>query len=284
MALTKFHTLLHCSLDGVSILFLFTKSDIKTILVPVTAFAALSARSISFGAHLRSTLWIWLHLLQFCIANQVRNPKEDSMNKPWRPIASGLISQANARSLRWAVCFICLGYSYFSGTLFISTSLSLAIFLNNDMSMDSHWLSRNFWVAYGYAMFNGGAMKVICSTSECIPENRFLRACIFVSSIIFTTVQAQDFRDAAGDIASGRSTLPVVWPLASRRIELGLITLWSSIICILWDVNAIVASFLITFGALIGLRFLLLRSARDDQQSYLLYNVSRFVDNPRGAC
>ncbi|KIM78588.1 hypothetical protein PILCRDRAFT_11056 [Piloderma croceum F 1598] len=70
-------------------LFLFTKSDVKTTVIPVSVFAAAATPLVSFDCLPHVIFWVWLHLLQFDVSNQYLDPTEDALNKPDRPIPSG---------------------------------------------------------------------------------------------------------------------------------------------------------------------------------------------------
>lgn len=89
-------------------LWLFTCSDLKTIVGPKTAFGILNSLCASaYGLPSKPAavilsrlplvfLWTWINLLPFSIDNQ-RRPKaieEDRINKPWRPMPSGRVSMA----------------------------------------------------------------------------------------------------------------------------------------------------------------------------------------------
>jgi 4-hydroxybenzoate polyprenyltransferase len=109
-----------------------------------------------------AVLWTWLHLLQFCVSNQSQNPGEDVLNKPWRPIPSGIVSVLNARILRWILLPLCLSLSISMSleALLQSTSLAIGFIVYNELHLDSHWLMRNACNAWGYASFNAGASAI----------------------------------------------------------------------------------------------------------------------------
>ena len=71
----------------------------------------------------------YLYLYTFVVANQIHGVKEDKINKPDRPIASGLTSLAAAK-VRWVVLTgLYLVYSYFLGVerwtvLWIATTIA----------------------------------------------------------------------------------------------------------------------------------------------------------------
>ena len=107
-----------------------------------------------------AVLWTWLHLLQFCVSNQSLNPEEDTLNKPWRPIPSGIVSVANARILRWILLPICLSLSISLEAHWQGICLAIGFIVHNEMHLHSHWLMRNACNAWGYASFNAGASAI----------------------------------------------------------------------------------------------------------------------------
>ena len=114
--------------------------------------------------------WVFLHLLQFCVSNQIVDPAEDAKNKPWRPIPSGRITLASARRVRWVLFAACLAFSARSATLLCAgTALSAATIAHNELKLGGHWMSRNVLNAVGYATFCIGATNsgCPCSTSRC---------------------------------------------------------------------------------------------------------------------
>jgi hypothetical protein len=157
-------------------LYLFTRSDLKTIVLPVvclplipihphnnffqTVFAYLSASDITAERLLCAVLWTWLHLLQFCVSNQSLNPEEDAKNKPWRPIPSGIVSVVYARILRWILLYLCLSLSISLEAQWQGISLAIAFIAHNELHLHSHWLMRNACNAWGYASFNAGASAI----------------------------------------------------------------------------------------------------------------------------
>ena len=161
--------------------FLFTKSDIKTILIPIvcskslayncsqsinpvgqTSFGLIAAKCTSLHTGLLAVAWVWLYLLQFCVSNQSISPDEDALNKPWRPIPSGRITVSDSRWLRWMLLFACLILSFHHNVIGPAVALTLGIWINNELRLDNHWLTRGICNALGYASFNAGATAMAC--------------------------------------------------------------------------------------------------------------------------
>lgn len=130
----------------------------KIILAIASSYPHTSAAQI-----FRSICWTWLHLLQFCVANQLNSISEDTINKPWRLLPSNIVSWIAARHLRWTLLPLCLLLSLTQGTLDTSCVLSVATYVHNDMEFGERWLNRNLLCAIGYWAFNRGAAVIAYS-------------------------------------------------------------------------------------------------------------------------
>ena len=113
---------------------------------------------------LYAVFWTWLHLLQFCVSNQSMDSEEDALNKPWRPIPSGLISVAGARCLRWTLLPSCFFLSAYLEVHWQGTILALSFLVYNELRLHLHWIMRNVLNAFGYAYFNAGAFAIAAGT------------------------------------------------------------------------------------------------------------------------
>ena len=125
-------------------------------------FAAAAAPSTSFERLPHVIFWVWLHLLQFDVANQYLDPTEDALNKPYRPIPSGRVTLRQAQILRWTLVPICLALStcYSMPTMWTSVLLCLLTHTYNDLYFHGHWLTRNISIAFGLSSFELGATLV----------------------------------------------------------------------------------------------------------------------------
>lgn len=119
----------HNLLYHLQTIWLFTYTDLKTIVFPSSAFGVLTALSSSmiriipltpspiFQRLLAVFFWTWLNLLPFCIGNQRQAGAviEDKQNKPWRPVASGRLKPRQAINLQLSVYPLVLLVSAFIG-------------------------------------------------------------------------------------------------------------------------------------------------------------------------
>ncbi|TFK62620.1 hypothetical protein BDN72DRAFT_382982 [Pluteus cervinus] len=256
------------------ILFLFTKSDMKTILLPVTVFSlALVSAPFHLPTLLMTVLWIWVHLLHFCIANQYYSTNEDALNKPWRPLPSGLLTTADAFTIRWSLVPICLFMSILHRTLVPSLVLLAATWLYNDCFWNKHGVVKNFLNVVGYLAFECGAAVCLSRNMGLTPSST--NALITSGLIILTTVHAGDFPDIGGDLKEGRNTLPILFPTLTRHILCATITLWTGYACIMtttWSLAPVLG--LAVLGTAVAEAFRNKDSdRRQDRFAFILYNV-----------
>lgn len=237
-------------------LFLFTRSDIKTVILPQTVFSlAFVSSQVSQTTLLQHVafriphllIWMWLHLLVVDISNQ-RLPDsilEDGHNKPWRPIPSGRLTPGEAGSLiRWGVV-VALATSVALQASEASTALMAFIWLYNDLGGNEVGpLHRNLLNAAGLSCFGWGGVSVLYGgrgdggMTEVVHMRlgMWLALC---SLIITTTIHAQDFPDVEGDRARGRGTMPLLygetWPRWTLAVT---VVIWSVICPVFWQVTS----------------------------------------------
>jgi len=210
-------------------------------------------------------------LLQFCVSNQSLDPEEESTNKPWRPIPSGLISVGHARILRWMLLPLCLSVSIRLEAYWQGISLALAFLVHNEFGFHSHLFMRNICNAWGYASFNAGAYAIASGESTITARTTISFA--INALIIVSTIYAQDFRDEIGDKSMGRRTIPILWPKGSRIAILMVLATWS--IGLVWacDLDLFFSVPFCALAIFVGLRFFRKRTAEADQRSYRYYNI-----------
>jgi len=138
---------------------------------------------------IQAIFWIYLHLLEFNLSNQVHNPEEDKRNKPWRPLPSGRISLERAITLKRIAIVACLLISLHYGVQVFYASLLFAIFIpmHHELHGDQHWLTKNLMNAVGYSCFGIGSTLIACEH--------------YINFIFFAMLEAELWRPSA----SGRS-------------------------------------------------------------------------------
>ncbi|THH08109.1 hypothetical protein EW145_g2932 [Phellinidium pouzarii] len=188
----------------VQTLYLFTKADIKVIVLPVTCLAAASAPLTSLSCLPHIIFWIWIQTLQLGLSNQTLDPEEDKQNKPYRPLPSGRVSLRTAIILRWILPIVCCVWSASYSTLLLYLGIinCILIIIYDEMGYAAgHWFIRNVLNALGHASLESGACLLAGKDVNVLDPVSF-RSVVCSAGIILCTIQAQDFKDAIGDAAT----------------------------------------------------------------------------------
>ncbi|KAF8870377.1 UbiA prenyltransferase family-domain-containing protein [Infundibulicybe gibba] len=259
-----------------NIAFLFTRSDLKTVVLPVTVFSAVSKMNSATYSHQymgMSILWTWIHLLHFCISNQVSSITEDAANKPWRPIPSGRITPSQASMIQWLLGPFCVFISLYWNVSYASTALLLATWMYNDCGLHDHWLGKSSLTSIGYMSFNLGAAMI--SNSEKSGDTAFhtTKSFLVMGLVILTTAHAGDFSDIVGDQRMKRQTLPLTYPKMARVSLAVSLSLWSIYGWYYYGGRSNLWLFFPLFGIILAWRFWAFRFPRDDQTSANMYQM-----------
>jgi 4-hydroxybenzoate polyprenyltransferase len=257
-------------------LWLFSRSNLKTVVLPQTVFGcvALVSRE-AFGvqgspevAELVSRLpliisWVWINLFGEVVANQrlAGSIVEDSINKPWRPLPSKRVTPNEARSL---LLWILLPSSYIAGVLFGGSNASVALmvfsYMYNDLDgANENWLLRNILNACGLSSFSLGAAEVAWSRQSALKGSVYTWIAI-LAAVISSTVQLQDLPDIDGDKARGRRTMPLTYGDTLVRWSICIPTLFRSFCCpFYWGLHVLGFFLPVLVGLLICGRLIMFR-------------------------
>ncbi|KAK1231993.1 hypothetical protein PQX77_004874 [Marasmius sp. AFHP31] len=254
-------------------LFLFTRSDWKTMMFPVSTFALVAGPISSIERYPVLLFWIWTTLLQFNCANQAYSGDEDLVNKPWRPVPAGRITPESTARLRWIMfCFnVCFSTYLGRNVLYTTLFLTFAEYLYNEMKFSENAVLKNTCNVFGYGGFETGA-TLIASPNLSLDEIA-IRALIASCLLIFTTIHAQDFPDLEGDKLAGRKTLPICFPEASRVYIAAVLVAWSMGLSWFWGLGPIFSAVFVIAGSFIAWRFYTKQNVAADEKTYLIYNI-----------
>nr|WBQ21647.1 (-)-alpha-bisabolol synthase [Stachybotrys sp.] len=269
-------------------IWLFTRSDIKTTIVPNTIFGlvgALESKSrggnVSWEVLLRMplvVLWLWMNLLAFNVDNQ-RQPSsilEDKLNKPWRAMPTGRISGPSAKVLVFILYPVSILASLWLGGVRHSLSLLVLGVLYNDMRLgDYSWVTRNIVNAAGFRCFAAGAMEVAMqcplSAADHSTATRWLGV---IAAVVFSSIQMQDMADQPGDRMRGRKTMPLsVGDAVTRWLSAIVMVVWSLICPLYWAVGLAPQFVVWAVGFSGAVRTLTVRTVEADARTFKLWNI-----------
>ncbi|KAF9265670.1 hypothetical protein L218DRAFT_1020783 [Marasmius fiardii PR-910] len=255
-------------------LLLFTWTDFKTIVLPVTVFACASAPLYSITRLFQAGGWIWLHLLLCNVSNQARSSLEDQVNRSWRPLPSQRLTEDQCFFLRWISVATCLFVSWTcfgTDVLYATCSLLITTVLYDEHGLSQHYIGKNLCAIGGYVSFQIGATKIVGCTRQL---DSIAWSAICISGIlIFTTIHAQDFADEEGDRACGRITFPIYMPEFSRQFTFMVIFLWSLFLSWSYSLGLLSSVFLVMLGYYSGYRYYRWRNRDSDRKSYRIFNA-----------
>jgi 4-hydroxybenzoate polyprenyltransferase len=270
-------------------IWLFTFSDIKTIIAPSTAFGLMNAIAVSLNSKsyvlppseiLTRTpfvvFWVWINLLPFAIDNQ-RQPdsiEEDLINKPWRTMPSKRLSPAAAKRLMLCLYPVAIMASFFFGNIFQCLSLICLGFWYNDLrGSDSSFAVRNFINACGFVCFASGAMQVAVGQHESALRLLGWWSPV-IACIVFSTVQTQDMYDQRGDAVRNRKTLPLVIGDGPARWTIAIpMSVWCWVTPLMWKTSAAGYIAPVSLGLIIAIRTLWKRTEKQDKTTFRFWNL-----------
>ncbi|KAJ7672392.1 hypothetical protein DFH06DRAFT_1279793 [Mycena polygramma] len=243
-------------------LWLFTKSDFTTTMVPISIFAIVAAPLTSIWNIPHLVFWLWCHLLHFNASNQTAT-LEDATNKPDRPLPAGRISLDAAIALRWRLMPI-------KETMFASMALSALTFMYNELEGSGvHFISRYALNRLGFVAFEAGTTLVARDDKTCLDGAGWL-AILLSASIFATTIYAQDFRDVVGDSLINRDTIPLHFGSPSRIALLLGVVAWSIGLSWIWNLDPYSAAAVTFLGIYAGDRFVRYTAVEEDRDSYFI--------------
>jgi 4-hydroxybenzoate polyprenyltransferase len=155
------------------------------------------------------TIWSSCLLLAFNMHNQLRGVTEDAINKSWRPLPAGRISEKQTANILYGFYPFTAAISFWVGGFYPTLLLLSACLWYNGYDGDSHPLLKNFLNGVGITCFLAGPLEIGIQQSV-VTSN--LRLVVWLTIILVTitiTSHVQDLRDIAGDTLAGRRTVPI---------------------------------------------------------------------------
>ncbi|KAF8522566.1 UbiA prenyltransferase family-domain-containing protein [Hysterangium stoloniferum] len=257
-------------------LYLFIRSDIKTIIIPVTSFAIFGTPHVRVKHGLMGISWLILHLLLIDIDNQSLSMQEDMINKPWRPLPSGRVNPGTAELIARLLYPICMVISWLMGSLnllYCSACFCLLVYIYDHLKLNSYWVTKNVVNGLGYMTLEMGTSLIVANGTI---KSSLLPAILVSGSIIATTVPIQDLQDEAGDRAIGRYTMIMQFGHFGTRLSISLcLLMWSLSTLVLFQPPGLLSASYTTLGLYVAYRNFLLRTVSEDEKTYRIYNVSQ---------
>ena len=165
------------------------------------------------GSFLGGILYLTLYLYQFNVSNQIHGLEEDRINKPDRPLVSGLISLEEASIRYMVLVFLYLALSILLQVFWWTVLWVIATYLHNARGWHQHWFTKNIIIMSVGTFVQLGA-------SWCIMAPLSATTFAWIAAVSLwggTVILIQDFRDQEGDQLLNRKTLPLSFGDANAR-------------------------------------------------------------------
>ena len=224
-----------------------------------------------------TVFWAWINLLPFTIANQRQQDgiKEDSENKPWRPLPSKRLTPHEAK-LTMTIFYLIAALSslYLGGIWQCITLVVLGYWYNDLKGADNSCITRNFINACGYVCFTSGTLQVASDPSVALLRPVAYRWLLIIGLVIFTTIQSQDMYDQAGDSLRKRCTVPLVIGDSAARWTIAIsVGIWSWFCPLFWQLGAKGFGASVILGTSVLWRTLTRRTVKADKFTFRIYNI-----------
>lgn len=258
----------------------FMQNDIWAGVIPGLSFTVVALRQAPgtalgvTGTLLGSLLYFCLYLYGHTLANQLVGIEEDRINKPERPLPSGLVSAAGVAWRLAIVTALFLGLGACLGVLRWA-ALWAVTYLLLDFYGHRHWFFKNS------LPMSIGATAMLCAAWEMVlPMSRTgWHAVLTISGFVALTSPIQDFRDIAGDRVMGRKTLPISLRERPARVLVSLALLgWLPVAFALLMrpafttiSGAVFAAALVLLESVVAVRLLYRRGPDADHRTYRWY-------------
>lgn len=170
-----------------------------------------------------------LYIYQFDILNQLKGIEEDKINKPDRPLVSGLINKNQAIKRYIIVSFLYIIISYKNSVFFESFIWYLVTILYNIVELDKNWFLKTLLM--GPAIYTLISADVnILYTINILKNIKLLRKTIILCIVGPMTIFVQEFRDVKGDLKINRITFPIRFGIDKSRYYCSFLNVFGMII------------------------------------------------------
>lgn len=266
----------------ISVSWQFVSRDLPGSIVPALLFLIAAWRNQSSSLNdlwvglLQGALLFWFYAYTFCVSNQIAGIEEDRLNKPDRPLVTGLISYqgAQVRLVISMVLYTICGWLF--GVLEWVLLWQFVTVLYNFAGGSKLWFTKNLSMAFG------SLAQLACAWQLIGPITAEARSWVLLlSCVVFAIIAVQDLRDIAGDRAIGRRTLPLVLGETLTRAVLTLGFGVLPVVLVNWLLQAngrtpavLVCSVVLTgLSWIIAVRTSIYRTPKADHRTYMLFTL-----------
>lgn len=197
----------------------FVRSDLWTTIYPGAALSvsALAHASLinaaGVGRLFGAIVQICLLFYGVALSEQWRAEEEDRLNKPWRPLAAGMVTLSQLKIRCLAIWLMILLLTYALGTIWWSFAVLAVSLLHAHLGLSRQWWAKSVLPPLALLSMMAAQWQVMA------PINfEIWRWGAWMLGMTVMTIAIQDLRDLDGDRAVGRRTLPMVFGESFARV------------------------------------------------------------------
>lgn len=246
---------------------------------------------------LTSLSYAVLYIYTFCMGNQIDGVEEDRLNKPYRPLVTGLVTLKETYFRFYIYNIVYALYGLFLGVFWFSLAWIAVSHYLNLFGGSNHWATKNLvGMTLGTFILFNVQWQIALAPGSTISTNLQVYFAL-MSAWAGAALPIQDLRDVAGDLKGGRKTLPIVVGDCKARLLLCvhfLIFLPGTFLGAMLTIDSLpeifsnatdLVIFIVQLAVhwLVAIRLLLYRTPQADHKTYHIY-VLLFVAAIPMAC
>jgi 4-hydroxybenzoate polyprenyltransferase len=259
---------------------LFIVSNIGATIIPGVVFSVAAMHSLRQAVNgidiLKAIIYFFFYVYVFDLSNQypIKAVREDTINKPRRPIVAGLISarQTKVRFIIAMMIYLVLGIAW--GVAGWTLLWQMTVVWHNLYNGSRWWVTKNTAMALGIIAQLGAGWQLIGP----LTSSAWIWI-IFLAITNFWIVNIQDMRDVVGDRMAERRTFIVLYGEQKTRYLLALsfilMPVLTHFVCYwplgnTWQVllSSVISN---TLLIVVAIRLMFKRDTHSDHRSYQLY-------------
>lgn len=157
----------HAIQSEIILLWRFNRYDLSSTLIPAILFLLAAWHSEQPDQHALpyklawGILYFWLYCSSFCISNQLAGESEDKVNKPDRPLPSGIVSR-NGAWIRWLVVMVLFTtVGWYLKVLEWTLLWQISLILHNFGHWSNHYVTKNIVMTLGTIAQLAAAWQIV---------------------------------------------------------------------------------------------------------------------------
>ena len=176
-----------------------------------------------------TVLYFFLFVYSFNLCNQIAGVEEDKIDKPDRPIPSGMLTLTGARYRWYTVTTLYVLANITIGNLWSPFLWIIITLMNSYGGWDKHWFTKNcVCMTLGTLAISWAGWSIV--NGHVWMDQKYVTITTVLSLYAGVTANLQDLRDVEGDRKSGRITMPICYGMSTSRQLLSIVFLIEPVI------------------------------------------------------